>query len=159
MANYKNSNFYRITGKQSLPAASTKTGTIETVGTAVIGTGTSFLTEIPVGSWIVDLAQDEVRKVIDVQSDTAATISNAFTADLAAATALSAIHERDTNVVSISVSIKSALADGELDGLVFTNGTGLTFSKDSRDVKAKNDFIDPIIVDGTGTVIQAMILK
>ena len=158
MANFKNSNYYRITAKQTLPASANGTGTISTLGQSVIGVGTAFKSEMPVGSWLTSLTANEIRKVVSVSSDTEALLSDAFTVDIAALTAPNIIHGRDCNVKAISVAIKAGLADGEIDGLALANGTGHTWSKDGNSMKANGDYVDPIIVNGTGTVIQSSTL-
>lgn len=57
----------------------TLTGTVATAGTtALTGTGTAFLTELKVGDYIV-VAGETVRQVASITSDTAATVSVAFT--------------------------------------------------------------------------------
>lgn len=56
------------------------TGTISTSGRTVTGSGTSFTTELNARYWIT--AAGESRQIITMQSDTAATISSAFSSDL-----------------------------------------------------------------------------
>lgn len=152
--NFKNTAYYIATTKQTVPLNSIQTGTIETVGKAVKGTGTLFTTELPVGSWVVDLAQDEIRRVESVESDTLAYMSNAFTVDLAAATPLDAIPAKDAKCVTIGVAIAPGGAAGEVDGSVFPAGVPLVFSKDSRDHSAARDLVDPIIIDGASVLVS-----
>ncbi len=156
--NYKNSNYLRVdNAKQTIPSTANGTGTIVTEGKHVVGTNTLFLSEMPVGSWIYSASQNEIRKVVNVIDNTKAYLSNAFTVDLVAA-APAIIHARNTNVKAISVAIKAGLADGAIDGVTLSNGTGMTFSKDGNSMKAIGDYVDPIIADGTGTVIQAQLM-
>lgn len=157
MANFKNSNYFTVTGKQTVPANANGTGTIETVGKAVKGTGTLFTTEMPVGSWLVDESQDEIRIVTSVTSDTLAYVSNPFTTDIPALTTPSIIAAKDAKAVSIAVAIPAGLAAGEIDGVAFAGGSSIAFSKDSRDHSASRDLVDPLIVDGTGTTMQILI--
>jgi hypothetical protein len=159
MANYKNTDYYAITGKETIPVSANKTGTIETVGKAVKGDGTLFMTEMQAGSWLIDLAQDEMRKVVRVESDTLAFLDNAFTADLAALTTPSVISRTSLNLKSISVSISPLLADGEIDGVVFNAGAAMAWAKNGMDDRGIYSFVDPVIADGTGTVINVAILK
>lgn len=161
MANYKNSNYLFITGNQTVPASANGTGTIQTVGNKVIGTGTLFLTEMPAGSWLVDLSQDEIRRVVfdSTETNTQATLEQAFTSDIAALTTPNIISKEDANVVSISVQIPAGQDNGTLDGQNFPSGTSVTFSKDSRDRSSARDLIDPVIVDATDTQMQILILK
>jgi hypothetical protein len=159
MANYKNTDYFAVTGKQSIPENVSKTGTIETIGKAVIGTSTLFKTEIQAGSWIVDESQDELRKVVHVESDTLAYLDNAFTSDIAALTTPSVIPRTSLNIKSISVSISPLLADEEVEGVAFNAGAAMSWAKNGMDNRGIYGFIDPIIVDGTGTVINVAILK
>lgn len=157
--NYKNSTYDYISGHQTVPAAGTKTGLCITAGTAVTGTGTKFLSEMRAGSWLVDLAHNEIRKVVRVDSDTLAYIDKAFTTSLASA-APSVIIESDTNISTISVSIlATAAAAGVVDGKVFPKGGSITFSKDSRTTSSMRDFIDPIIVDASETTMLVLTCK
>jgi hypothetical protein len=158
MANFKNTVYdYYNNEIDTVPRSSTKTGTIETVGRHLIGTSTLFKTELPIGSWVFSSSQLEVRKVISVDSDVKAELSNAFTIDIAAASALVAISFNDVKVVSISVQIpSSAAADGKIDNKTLPKGSSITFSKDSRDISGQNDSVDPLIVTATGTVAQVM---
>lgn len=163
MTNFKNSKYESITTKRSVPLSAAMTGVATTQGIHVIGVGTSFKDEVPKGSWIVDLTSDELRKVVRVESDTEAILDFAFSSDLASA-ALQVIHKNDTNVTEISVIIPlvdAAGADnafGEIDGVVFPSGLPFELSKSSRDDSSSQDFIDPIIVDGEGTLILATTL-
>lgn len=156
MANYKNTLYYIVTNKQSVPANADGTGTVSTVGVAVEGTSTLFTTEMPVGSWLVSESQDELRKVIRVDSDTRAYIDAAFTTPLSSATP-SIISAKSSKAVSIAVAIPAGLAAGEIDGVAFAAGSAVSFSKDSRDNSSARDLVDPIIVDGSGTTMQILI--
>lgn len=153
----KNSNYFLITDKRTIPFNQAGTGTLKTVGTTVLGTGTLFATEMPAGSWVVDLTQDEVRRVTRVDSNTRAYLSQEFTVDLAASTAVDLIPRNNDRAVSISVQIPAGSGDGEIDGQVMPEGTSLTFSKDSRSHSGGRDLVDPIIVDATGTEMQILI--
>lgn len=156
MANYKNTKYFLVTGKQTVPESTSGTGTIETTGTAVIGTGTSFTTQMTPGAWLVDLGQDELRKVIKVASDTLAYVDVAFTSNIAALTTPNIIPAKNVGVVTIAGQIPAGQADGELDGEIFYAGTSFSFSKDSRDHSSARDLVDPVIVDGSGTIIQIL---
>jgi len=159
MANHKNTIYYLQTTKATVPASSTQSGTIQTVGKAIEGAGTSFMTEMPVGSWLVDLTQNEIRKVIGVDSDILAYVSNAFTIDIPALTPPDVIQAKDAKCVSIAGQVPSGAAAGLLDGETFPAGTSFSFSKDSRDHSSARDLVDPIIVDAAGTQFQILIQK
>lgn len=154
----KNTIYYRVTDKQTVPASATGTGTVDTQGVMVTGTGTLFQTEMPAGSWLVDFATDQIAKVKKVYSNTSAELLTGFTVDLSGAAA-EIIHNNEASVCTISVAIKSGDGDGEIDGVVFDNGDTLTFSKDSRDNSSARDLVDPIIIDGTSTSIKVLIQK
>jgi hypothetical protein len=163
--NFTNSNYYEISNdKQSIPASAAGTGTVITQGVAVVGTGTLFKTEMPAGSWLLDLANNELRKVVRCDSDTQATLDHAFTADLSSA-APDIIHEKYTNVVEISVIIplvdsgSTPYAFGQINGVEFPSGLPYELSKASRDDSSIQDFINPIIADATGTVMKVSILS
>lgn len=160
MANFKNTEYYRITNtKTTVPAPANGTGTIDTDGKSVIGTGTLFLSEMRAGAWLVDTSQDEVRKVLQVESDTLAYLSNAFSSDIAALTTPSIIASDDLNIRGLSVAILSGLTDGEIDGVVFDNGDSVVFGKFSDNKDGFKSFVDPIIVEATGTDVKVTILR
>lgn len=159
MANFKNTNYFYITDKRTIPFNETATGTCSTNGIRVNGVGTAFRSEMRAGSWLVDLTNDEIRQVDQVESDTVAYLKQAFTSDLAIG-AFQIIKATSTQVVSISVQVPSSAATGALvDGETFPKGTSLTFSKDGRDSNKSKDIVDPIIVDATGTGVQVLIMK
>lgn len=156
MINFKNTLFYLVTGAQTVPAHIAGTGTIVTLGTAVQGTGTKFKAEMAVGSWLVSQSANEIRKIKSVESDTLAYMEQALSVDLGSSTP-AIIPADKAKPVTISVSVPSGLTDGVVDGAALKNGTGLTFSKDSRDHSAARDVVDPLIVDGSSTSIQVLI--
>lgn len=159
MANYKNTNYAYITDKRTVPFNETATGTCSTNGERVDGVGTAFRSEMRAGSWLVDLANDEIRQVDRVESDTLAYLKQAFTSDLTIG-AFEIIKATETQVVSISIQIPSGAAgNAEVDGSTFPKGTSMTFSKGDRDGNKSKDFVDPIIVDATGTAAQILIMK
>jgi hypothetical protein len=157
MANIKNTFFDSITDKRSIPYNSTGTGTIETIGNNLRGAGTLFKTELKVGSWIVSLTQDEVRKVISIESDTAATLQAGFTVDIAAASAL--VYCPPSRYVEISVVIPPGLAAGEIDGKALPAGVPVGWGKGSRERSATRDLVDPIIVDAADTTMLIQTLE
>lgn len=159
MANYKNTQYYLITDKRTIPFNSNKTGTISTSGKWVIGVGTSFSTEMPMGSWLVDESQNEIRYVEAVDSDTKALLSQPFTIDISGGTTPSVISRKDAAVVSIALSCPStASANPTIDGVSFPKGTTISFSKDSRDRSGKRDLVDPIILDASSTVTGVSVM-
>lgn len=154
MSNSKNSQYYLVTTHTVVPAPTTKTGTIQTVGIHVLGTGTFFLAEIKNGDWIVDITNDECRYVTTRRDDTYLAIDSPFTSDFAPGTTLQVVRSR---AKEISVANEGAAA-GTVDGSAFEADSILTFSKAAKNPDG-NDFIDPIFVDGTGTSIAVLITK
>lgn len=156
MANFKNTLFYLVTGAQTVPANIAGTGTIVTLGTAVQGTGTKFKSEMAVGSWLVSQSANEIRKIKSVESDTLAYMEQALSVDLGSSTP-AIIPADKAKPVTISVSVPAGLTAGTVDNVALAAGTGLTFSKDSRDHSAARDIVDPILVNGTSTTMQVLI--
>jgi len=164
--NYKNTVFYQISNaKQTVPASANKTGTIETVGAAVKGTSTLFTTEMQVGSWLTSLAANEIRKVIKVESNTLAYLDHAFTVDIAAGVTPNVVKHSDLNIREVAIAIPLttsggvAQAFGEVDGQPLASGLPVSFGKNS-DIKDNfKSFVDPIIANATGTVINVTILR
>jgi hypothetical protein len=166
MSNTKNTKFYKISDdKQTVPASANKTGTISTQGTAVIGVGTLFKTEMQAGSWLTDLANNELRKVLRVESNVLAYLESAFQADIAALTTPNIVANTSLNIRELSVIIPlvnsagTAYAFGELDGTELESGLPVTFGKASKDNENSFSYIDPIEADATGTVINVTTLK
>jgi len=58
-----------------------KTGTYDTVGNVVNGTGTLFTKEFVLKDWLVDVTNKEQRQIINIISDTLIELSSPFTAD------------------------------------------------------------------------------
>jgi hypothetical protein len=154
--NYSNNTYDVITDKRSIPYSSNGLGTISTSGITVVGVGTKFLSQMPMGSVLVDLNSWEWRKVLSVTSDTEATLTKPFTIDLAVLTVPNIIHETKLNNVEISLKVKDTDPDALLDNKVF-NGI-LTLSKASRETSSTRDFVDPIIVDASGTFMNVLIM-
>lgn len=154
MTNFTNTVPYKVTAKDTVPASVNGTGTIVTAGKGIVGTGTKFksLGELQAGSYIVSLAADEIRLVLEIESDTFARLSQPFTSDLTSATPV-IIRKRDLNIKTLSVGILSGASDGEINGSVLSNGTSEVFTKEGNSRSRKRDFVDPIIIDGTGTSI------
>jgi hypothetical protein len=157
MTNFKNDNFYQIINeKQSIPISSTIAGTIKTVGTAVVGIGTAFISKDTLrrGFWIVDLTNNEVRKIDTVLSDTVAYLEESFTSNFAPGTTAQVIPKKSLNIKKISIGINPIYANGAVDGTPFISGDTVVFGKDGNSRRGVVDFIDPIIADATGTTMD-----
>ena len=154
MANTKNTHIQSVTVKQTIPDNSAGTGTIATVGVFVVGSGTSFLSELEPGGWIVDLSQDEMHRIVQVMDDTSALIDAAFTVDITAGTALDKIPNK--YVKEISTSCPDPY---EVDGVSCPANTFLTWTKSSNRSTGGNDWVDPIIIDPLLSTVIAITLK
>lgn len=156
MANFKNSGYEAITTLRTVPQNTTRTGTIATVGKSVIGTGTTFGTDVKVGEWICKLGATEIRRITSIANSTNAEIDQPFTVDIPAASALDVAP--DSHLVEISF-VNSGAAAALIDGIsVAVNEYG-GWGKNSRERESNRDFIDPVIVDGTGTTIKFLTLR
>lgn len=156
MANNNNVFYDTITNKRTVPYNSTKTGTIQTVGTDVIGTGTLFTTEVKVGDFLVDLTQNEVHKVVQIQDNTNMYIQEAFTVNLPAATAV-VISPSVPRPKEISLLVPVGNPDGKINGKTLIAGAGFNVSKMAKDINGRPDFVDTIVVDATGTSMVVQI--
>lgn len=142
-----------ISDKRSIPFNVNGTGTIATHGQAVVGTGTLFTTEMPAGSYLVDLTNWEVRRVYRVDSDTLAFLELVFTNDMVPGSTAKIIANYKCKVKEISIKTSGAAL---LDNSAFTGE--LTLSKTGNSRSSRIDLIDPIIVDASGTTMQVEIL-
>ena len=157
--NFKNTFYDYISGAQTVPVSANATGTISTHGTAVIGTSTLFKTDMPAGSWLTSISANEIRKVVSIESDTVAYLSEAFTVDLSAV-APNVIHKSELNIVAISISVPAAAANTCLvDGKTFPKGASLTFSKDGRSTSGVRDFVDPLVVSASASTMLISICR
>ena len=157
MANNKNSFFDSITDKRTVPYNQALTGTyaIAAGSKNVVGTVTRFITELKKGDWLIDLTNDEIRRVTSIQSNTLATIDSAFTNAIAAETDFTPA----SRLVEISVVIPSGVAPGEIDGKALPAGTPVSWGKGSREGSAVRDLVDPIIVDAVGSSMLVQTLE
>lgn len=150
----KNSIYYPVTSHTVVPAPTTMTGTIKTKGTNVTGVGTLFLSEVKPGDWIVHIAQDEVRKIVTRRDDLFLAIDSPFSSDMTLSTAFQVVRSR---VKQMSLA-NSGAGDATIDGNPFMSGETVSFSKSGKNPNG-SDFIDPVIVDATGTTVKVEILK
>lgn len=142
-----------ITDKRSIPFNSAGTGTIVTKERVITGTGTLFLTELPVGSYIVSETQNKCIKVVRVDSDIKAVLEYAFASGLTSA-APSIIKAHQTKVKSITLNTSSA---NFVNGGAFT-GT-MTITKGGNEGSRRSDLIEPIIIDSTAGATTVQILN
>ena len=156
--NYTKNTVYSLTTLTSVPAPTTGTGTIETVAKVINGTGTLFLTELPVGSFVLSLAAGELRKVVKVENNTTAFLDYAFSVDIPAASALKLIHENKTHIAEISAMAATGAGAFDINGVVWPEGVEYKASKANRERMSGVDFVDPIIVDGSGSTVNVSLI-
>jgi hypothetical protein len=141
-----------VNDKRSVPFNAAGTGTIVTKDKVITGTGTLFVAELPVGSYIVSEAQDKCIKVIRVDSDTEAVLEYAFTSDLtSAAPSIIKAHQMKAK----SITLVTAAAN-------FVNGGAYTgtmeITRGGNEGSQRSDLLEPIILDSTtgATVVRIL---
>lgn len=120
----------------TLPFATTKTGTVSSVGTVVTGTGALFTTELVQGDYLYNAATNEVRKITGIQNNTTLIIELAFTSPLSAV----AVQISRAQFVSVAITATGA---GTKDGVAIALGQFLSFNSDSG--------VDPFTYSGSLT--------
>jgi hypothetical protein len=142
-----------ITDKRSVPFDSDGTGTISTYGTAIVGTGTKFSTELQAGSYLVNLATNEAIKVYRQDLDTTAWLEKPFTSDITSATPR-IITKAQAKVKEIKL---------QTSGSCFINGVAFTgtedYNKNGDHKSGRPNLIEPIIVDATGASMTVDIIN
>ena len=160
MSNFKNTQRYVITNtKATIPASANITGTISSIGIYVTGVGTLFKTQMQRGDWITDINHNEIRRVDSVVNDLACILEEAFTTPISALTIPNTITNQKLDIKQLSYSINGGLTDGLIDGVALVAGSGETFGKTGNNVRDKFGFVDPVIADATGTIINVDILR
>lgn len=145
----------------TVPLDQTGSGTISTQGVKLIGAGTAFKTTLAAGAWIFN-GTDEVRRVILVIDNTNAVLEAEFSSNITGGSDFKYISSLDAMAREISIMIPVTEDDlttqnswGTLDGQPLPSGAPANFSKTNRDNSSRPDFVDPVVLDVTGT--QAMI--
>jgi hypothetical protein len=153
----KNSKIITLTSQDSIPQASSGTGTLTSAGNGqqIVGSGTAFLTELNIGDWIYIKAQNEFQKVEVITSDTELYLTEAFTVALSG----SAFHiTASSRYTEISFLVTGA-ANVTADGITFTPGTAQTYSKASATGSFAREFVDPIDINATGSSVLITVLS
>lgn len=143
-----------ISDKRSIPFNSNGTGTIATHGIAIVGTGTLFTTEMRAGSYLVDLASNEVRRVYRVDSDTLAFLEVAFTVDIVAGATPEIIANHQCKVKEVELVTAGACF---IDGAAFTGTKKI--DKLGNEKSGRPDLIEPFIVDASATTMSVTIVN
>jgi len=153
---YRNQYGPPITTLTPFPLPETKTGVIDSSLTVVKGIGTDFTEEdIRKGDFLWNQAQGELRKIVGKSySSEILNIDVPFTIALAGAP-LVIVKAGQVKAVSLSnVGGVSGTIDGEIIDVLQTISFGRNESGTGGD-----EYIDPVIVDGTGTKIQILKTK
>ena len=144
--------FVVATDKRSVPANTAGTGTIVTFGKSIVGTSTLFKTEMKAGSYLVDLDQNECRKVVRVDSDAKAFLEIPFTSNLASGTPqIIPWYASGPKLISVYSS-----GNYELNGETITGG--VTAEKTGNDRSGRRDLTEPVVIDATASGAQIEIL-
>ncbi len=146
--------------KATAPLNEVGTGTIATIKLGIIGSGTLFKSELKVGSYIIDFTNNQMKRVVEVTSDTTAILESAFGTDLAPSSQMDYIPAWKTNVREIAAIVPVYKQDnttaniwGKMDNIDTPPGIGVNFSKAQRDRSSGSDVVVPVIMDATGTQI------
>lgn len=149
MANLNKNNIIRLLSntRDTEPASSSLTGTVTmTAGNkTVVGVGTAFTTEVPGGSWLYYSADNEIRRVASVFSDTILTLTDGFTNAYAGAT-FRRIPKKDCDRKEISWLVISG-ATALVDGVQVPINVGNTETTTGRERESARDFVDPVAFD------------
>lgn len=141
----KNNSIEHITTLTPFPLPEAKTGTVDSSGTVVKGTGTNFQKELQVGDWIWD--GSELKEIVGISYDRQIlNIDSAFTVALSGA-ALNIVPKSEYEEISVS---NVGGVDTTLDGKTFKAGLSVNFDKAE---KMPGSTVDPLVLDGATSAI------
>lgn len=149
---FKNKYDTPITTLQVVPAEETLTGTINVAAssTVVQGTGTDFWHETSAGDFL--WANNELREIKSISiSFQVLNVNAPFTAPVVAA-AFEVVKKAQIKTLSLR---NNGGAAAIVDGNTLPNGGSITFNRDSSNIGG-DEFIDPVIVNGTGTSVAVL---
>jgi hypothetical protein len=135
---------YTLSTLDSVPAKTTGSGTISSSGTVVTGTGTDFYL-VGMNGWLVNIANTEVRKVVDINSATECIIDSPFTSDLSGAD-FEYIDKNDGKVQYVEIENVGGV-DTQIDGVPFRANKIFTDGQINI-VGNPTKFVRPVIIDG-----------
>ena len=146
-----------VTSKQTIPASANGTGTIVTSRITVTGTNTLFKTEMPVGSYLYNATNNELRIVKSVISDTVALIESALTTNYAGS-APAIIIASKCNAKKYIFTNANATAGTMADNsgtLIpqFPNGVTREIAKNEDSRSGVTDLLQPVIVDAVSMYV------
>ena len=142
--------------KTTIPSPLTLTGTASSVGVLVTGVGTLFTTEIQDKNIVhyelkfthlYDPAQNVVREISHVLSDTTLQLKKAFPLNMAS----QAVQVPNINIEYSEVSIVSPGASGVVDGVTLLLGSSVGWNTE------RQGSLDPIAIDGSVTPLQVQL--
>lgn len=142
--NTGNSDLVLVTTKRVFPQETTNAGTVSSADIEFYGVGTAFLSTIKEGDWVFDMANNEKRRIVSVQSDILAKLELAFSTPLAAAAYVSCPGSR-----FVEIAVASTGAGSLINGVAIPANLTISWGKTSRSETERGRYIDPIIVDGT----------
>jgi len=152
---FKNTYDTPITTLEVVPSADTLTGTIDVAAgsTVVVGTSTDFYHEAAPGDFL--WANNELREIIGISTSFDVMNINApFSAPVVAAN-LEVVKKAQIKTLSLR---NDGGAVALVDGNPLPNGGSITFNRDSSNIGG-DEYIDPVIVDGTGTSVAVLVIK
>ena len=147
----KRTSLENITTLTPFPLPETKTGTVDSGGGVVVGTGTNFQDELTVGDWIWD--GTELKEIIGISYDRQSlNIDSPFSTPLSGA-ALNVVPRSEYEEISVS---NVGGADTTVDGK--TIKAGLSASWDKAE-KMPGCTVDPLVLDGATSELTVQYQK
>lgn len=136
--------FKVYTTKDTVPPSSPFTPTATTVGDQLTVSATS---DLAVGDFIADLAQNEVRKIVRKTGDTTFRLDSGFTLNLTAATVVR-VPKNSAKSGIISIAADKG-GDVTVNGQTLSSGSSVTFSVSDLERATGSRYVEPVIVDGS----------
>jgi hypothetical protein len=133
------------TTKDTAPASVAFAPTATTVGNQMTLSAAS--TALIVGDYIVDLSQNEVKKVVYKSDDINYRLDSAFTADLTAAT-VKRVARNSAKYGMISIAADKG-GDISVAGITISSGSSITLSVSELDRATGSKHVTPVVVDGS----------
>lgn len=141
--------FRTVSADTWTPLSDTLTGTnLSSSGTVVTGSGTSFLSEVERGAWLVT-DSGTCRQVKFVNSDTELVLFEPFDTDLSAA-AVTFIDKNAAKMLYVLIT-NNAGVDVTVNGETLTDGKAVEWGQPNKGGE-RNRFVKPIYIETTGNV-------
>lgn len=150
----KNTNVAPIIGLATIPSGVAKSGTLDSDGLVVIGTGTDFQSLRP-GDWLYDAAQAEVRRIGSISKTETTQLLNIDTPFSVNLSAIPLVVIPAPEIFSLTLYIKAGGVDGLVDGNTLPSGLKMTIGSSDGPKRGKSP-IDPVVVNGAGTSIAVL---